>query len=295
MQHIRVIFIIIILFNLAFSQNQSIVVVYSHNTNGILENCHCPERSYGALEKRAVVIDSIRRAEKEILLVDTGDILDIREDRLLHEYITRAYGKMKYDFWVPGDQDFVEGPDFFLNQLSGQLGNLVVSNIYNKNKPVGESYVIKEYGKLKIGITGTIREDLYQYLEQPAAGIFSFKDQMRNLKPVIKSLTQNTDYIILLSHSGIDRDREIAAEFPVLGLIIGGHSQTLLLNPEKIGSTYLTQIGESGYRLGMIKFHFQNKKLRSLENQVILLTKSIADNPQIKKMITDYHKTRMER
>jgi 5'-nucleotidase/UDP-sugar diphosphatase len=295
MPRIIVIFSIMIMFNLAFSQNQSVVVLFSHNTNGILENCHCPERSYGALEKRAAVIDSIRRAEKGILLVDTGDILDIRADRLLHEYITRAYGTMKYDFWVPGDQDFIEGPDFFLHQLSGQLGKLLVSNIYNKNKPVGESYVIKEYGKLKIGITGTIRDDLHQYLEQPAGGIFSFKDQMRSLKPVIKGLSQKTDYIILLSHSGIDRDREIAAEFPVLGLIIGGHSQTLLLKPEIIGSTHITQIGESGYRLGIIKLHFQNKKLWSLEPQVILLTKTMADNPQIKKMIADYHKTRMER
>ena len=118
---------------------------------------------------------------------------------------------------------------------------------------------------------------------------------MKNLKPVIKSLSQNVDYIILLSHSGIDRDRQIAAEFPVLGLIIGGHSQTMLLKPEKIGSTHITQIGESGYRLGIIKLHFHNKKLRSLENQVILLTKSLSDNPQIKNMITDYHKTRMER
>jgi 5'-nucleotidase len=283
------------MFNLAFSQNQSVVVVYSHNTNGILENCDCPERSYGALEKRAAVIDSIRNAEKEILLVDTGDILDISEDRLLHEYISRAYGKMKYDFWVPGDQDFVEGPDFFLDQLAGQFGKVVVSNIYNRNKPLGESSVIKEYGKLKIGITGTIRDDLHKYLEQPARRIFSFKDQMKNLKPVIKSLSHKTDYIILLSHSGIDRDREIADEFPVLGLIVGGHSQTMLLKPEKIGSTHITQIGESGYRLGIIKLYFHDRKLRSLENQVILLTNSMADNPQIKKMIVDYHKTRMER
>ena len=87
MPRIIVIFSIMIMFNLAFSQNQSVVVVFSHNTNGILENCHCPERSYGALEKRAAVIDSIRRAEKGILLVDTGDILDIRADRLLHEYL----------------------------------------------------------------------------------------------------------------------------------------------------------------------------------------------------------------
>jgi 2',3'-cyclic-nucleotide 2'-phosphodiesterase (5'-nucleotidase family) len=74
-----------------------------------LENYDCPERSYGALEKRAAVIDSIRKSEQNVLLLDTGDILDIQKSRLLHNYIVKAYDYLKYDYWTPGDQDFVEG------------------------------------------------------------------------------------------------------------------------------------------------------------------------------------------
>ena len=86
-----IIFIIYVVFvQISIAQNETVVVVYSHNTNGVLENCNCPDRSYGALEKRAAIVDSIRKSEKNVLLLDTGDILDIQKSTLLHNYIVKA-------------------------------------------------------------------------------------------------------------------------------------------------------------------------------------------------------------
>ena len=55
---------ILIFISLLFlaSSNQAgqtkVVIIYTNNTNGFLENCHCPSHPYGALEKRAVIIQS---------------------------------------------------------------------------------------------------------------------------------------------------------------------------------------------------------------------------------------------
>ncbi len=133
-QALCVLLIILFLFGISFAQDQKIVIVYSHNSNGVLENCNCPDNSYGALEKRAALLDSIRKVEKDIVLVDTGDILDIVNNRLLHEFIVRGYDYMKYDYWVPGDQDFVEGSDFFRNTLLNMAGQLVISNLKYQGK-----------------------------------------------------------------------------------------------------------------------------------------------------------------
>ena len=184
-------YICILIAGLSGAQQDSLVIVYSHNTNGVLENCNCPERSYGALEKRAVVIDSIRDVEKNILLVDSGDILDIQPSKLLHSYIVRAYDYIKYDYWTPGDQDFVEGTDFFLNKLSAFSAILINTNIYYKQSLVGQPYAIKEFGKFRIGITGTIRDDLHKYLDPETGSDFRFNDQFANLDPVIKNLSEN--------------------------------------------------------------------------------------------------------
>jgi 5'-nucleotidase len=275
------------------AQNETIVIVYSHNTNGVLENCHCPERSYGALEKRSALIDSIRKSEKNVLLLDTGDILDIQKSPILHKYIVGAYDYIHYDYWTPGDQDFVEGTEFFLNKLGKISAQIVSSNIRYKDDLIGQSFVIKKYGNILIGITGTIRDDLHKFLEPPTNMDFKFEDQFLSLGLVIKEMSDKTDFIILLSHSGIDRDRKISEKFPSVDLIIGGHSQTVLNQPEKSGLTYITQVGESGYRIGILKFVFKNKKIISADQSVVLLTKNMASNSTVEQMIEEYHRERL--
>ena len=98
-----------------------LTIVYTHNTNGHLENCVWPSRPYGALEKRATVIDSIRKVEINLLLIDAGDILGAWINPRRHKYIAEAYKYHNYDIWTPGDQDFVEGKKFFLESLLPQL------------------------------------------------------------------------------------------------------------------------------------------------------------------------------
>ena len=291
----KIIIVILLISGSCIAQNENVVIVYSHNTNGVLENCNCPERSYGALEKRAAIIDSIRKVEKNVLLLDSGDILDIQPSRLLHDHVVQAYKYMNYDYWAPGDQDFVEGGDFFKNLLKGMPASLVSSNILYKGELIGEPYLIEKMGNLRLGITGTINDDLHKYLDSPLSKDFVFQNQYESLKPVLKELMDKAQFIILLSHSGIERDRIIAKKFPAINLIIGGHSQTILEKPEKIGSTWITQVGESGYRLGLFKIWFENDKVKEIKNSVILLTRNMPDNPAVVKLIEHYHQNRLSK
>jgi 5'-nucleotidase len=286
-------FIYTIFVSIGCSQTGSVTILYSHNTNGVLENCNCPEHSYGALEKRAMVIDSIRNHHDNVLLLDTGDILDIVPNPLLHDYIVKAYDYMNYDYWTPGDQDFTEGTDFFLSRLSKWSGSLLSTNIYYNNSLIGQSYIIKKIGQFRIGITGTIKEDFKQYLDSETSSDFEFKDQFSGLAPVINEMSDKSDFIILLSHSGYERDRLIAQKIPSIDLIIGGHSQTIMNEPEKFGSTYITQVGESGYRLGVFEISFKEQIVTGIKSQVILLSRNKSDDPYVVELIKKYHEERL--
>jgi 5'-nucleotidase/UDP-sugar diphosphatase len=293
MKNILFVFVSFILVEFAIAQSETVVIVYSHNTNGVLENCSCPDGAYGALEKRAALIDSIRESDKNVLLLDSGDILDIQKSTLLHKYVVSAYDYIDYDFWTPGDQDFVEGTDFFRNILGKISAQLISSNIRYKDELIGQSYVIKKYGNIRIGITGTIREDLHRFLDPPINVDFKFGNQFSSLRPVIEELSKKADFIILLSHSGVEKDREIAEMFPAIDLVIGGHSQTILPQPEKIGSTYITQVGESGYRVGFLKLSFSNKNIDSSKHTIVLLKKNMNNNADVEEMIKNYHQERL--
>ena len=102
-----------------------VVLLYLNNTNGNLENCLWHSRPYGAMEKRVIVIDSIRSWHKNVLILDAGDLFNRRPQRRRHENIVRAYKIMQYDGIALGERDFVEVPEFLMTQLFA-LGNILI-------------------------------------------------------------------------------------------------------------------------------------------------------------------------
>ncbi len=271
-----------------------LTIIYSNNTNGLLENCQCPEHAYGALEKRAAVIDSMRRGHKNVLVLDSGDLLDIRKNSLLHSYVIQAYEVMKYDAWTCGDQDFMEGAGFFKRMLNNpEFPPLLCTNIMQLQMPgnsaIGQKYLIKKYGRLRIGITGTINQDFHKYLEKDSQAEFMFTGQKSALQAVLTELKPQCDFIVLISHSGFEQDKKLAEWFPMINVIIGGHSQTVIAETYLSGKTCIVQCGENGYRLGILTLHFTDQQLTEQENKLILLDAGIGNSAVVLELITSYH------
>lgn len=87
------------------------------------------------------------------------------------------------------------------------------------------SHVI-EIGNRKIGIIGALTPST-KYSSHP--GKVEFLDEVESIRREIEILkTQNIDIFICLSHSGYEREMEIAEQVEDLDLIIGGHSHTFL-------------------------------------------------------------------
>jgi 5'-nucleotidase len=101
-------------------------------------------------------------------------------------------------------------------------------------------------------------------------------------------MSAQCDFNIVLSHHGFDHDRLIAQKYSRIDLIIGGHSQTVTKEPELVNKTLIVQAGENGFRTGVLTLFFNNKKLASINNQIVLLKEHDPDHPQIKKLIEQY-------
>jgi len=282
------------LFTVICARNVDVVIVYTNNTNGILENCRCPARSYGALEKRAALIDSLRKSNPNVLLIDCGDILDIRPNSLLHSYIIKAYGIIRYDFWTPGDQDFIEGIDYFRESLAAMPGQLVSANIRLDRQGIGRPWWIKEVAGIRIAVTGTLDPGVLQYLPDSIAGRITIEPPEKALEKILPAIRADSDVIILLSHAGMDRDREIATRFPEINLIFGGHSQTITEHPEMVGSTAILQAGEGGNRVGMLQLRCEKGKISSYHNTLHLLHRNERDDPKVLNLIAEYYRERMK-
>ena len=288
-------FFILITHIIVFAAETDVLIIYTNNTNGILQNCNCPDHAYGALEKRAYVIDSLRQEVDYTILLDGGDILDIRRDTILHGHILDAYARMNYDYWVAGDQDFVEGSEFFEQITQTAHLTLLNTNIFKDDTLPGIKYDIKQMDHVKIGFTGTIRPDLHQYLDQDCRSLYNFSDQIKALTGVIEFLEKQTDFLILLSQSGFENDRIVAQKYPQIDLIVGGHSQTRVTEPGVEGKTLIVQAGESGYHVGILKLSFRQKKLESYHNELYLLDKSVPDDARVIEIINRYQQERLNK
>ncbi len=240
------------------------------------------------MEKRATVIDSIRVADKNLLLVDTGDIFGAGVNPRRHKFITKAYSYLNYDIWTPGEQDFIEGKKLIFEALLPAIKNTLNTNLAIDGEMFGEKYVIKEFNGIRIGFTSTITKKVEKYISPIHKIDVSIKDQNATLKPVILELKEKCDIIVLLSHSGHDTDIEFAKNYQDIDLIIGGHSQTLIKDAMPIYDTYVVQAGKAGYRIGIIKLKIENSEIKNVENKLILLNKQIKNHPEIMKIINEY-------
>ncbi len=130
--------------------------------------------------------------------------------------------------------------------------NFVNSNISHKNgKSFAPPYIIKQLGRLKIAIIGLTTDDL-KNLTIPEkiddlkivlcdVALKKYLAEVNKLKPTI---------IIVISHIGVDADRELAKKFPEVNIFVGGHSHTALREPINENRSVIVQAGSRGQFVG---------------------------------------------
>lgn len=168
------------------------------------------------------------------------------------------------DAFVPGNHEF----DYSQYALDSALWianfEVLLGNVYDitKHTTFGKPYSIKDINGVKTGIIGITTPELLQLsLPQNVNNI-----KMLNTDSVIDaSITvlkkENADLIILLSHSGIETDKEFAKKFSKdLDIIVGGHSHTALQKPKVQDGVLIVQAGSLSRWLGLLDIKVDTDK-----------------------------------
>ncbi|XP_059051895.1 apyrase-like [Achroia grisella] len=153
---------------------------------------------------------------------------------------------LPHDAHVLGNHEFDKGIEEAVLYIKNLNSTVVTANIIDDEEESIQglykpSVVIEREGR-KIGIIGVI---IAITNELASTGRLKFTDEVESVKREAQNLhDKGVDIIIVLSHSGIDTDREIAANGgPHIDIIVGGHSHTFLYDGEPPDSTVLTPQG----------------------------------------------------
>lgn len=245
----------------------------------------------GGFARRATLIQQIRSQEKNVLLLDAGDIFQGTPYFNFYggELEFKLMSMMGYDAATMGNHDFDNGLDGFLKALPNAKFPFITSNYDFSNTILDgktEKYKIFKKDGIKVGLFGVgieldglVGKKQYQetkYLN-PVEIAQHYADFLRKEK--------GCDLVICLSHIGFDyrddadkiSDKKLAAQTNNIDLILGGHTHTFLPEPQsftnKSGKNVLVnQVGWAGLLLGRIDFYFdKNKSLQNISwnNQVI--------------------------
>lgn len=291
----RKLFVLILMFTIKEVFTLEIIsIIYTNSANGYLESCDCPKLPYGGLVRRVAAVKEIRKKVKNLLVVDSGDLLPAQEDKLLSEYCIKIAKQCLYDAVNIGDQEILNS--IYENKPNWEKITFVSANLnVGKNMMEIKKFVIKKIGRLKIALTGIVDKETFSLVGRQKIDkiqIYDYKEVLEKLLPQLKSVYK-VDLIILLSHLGLIKDIKLAEEVGGIDVIVSGHSQDFIDPPLKIKDTIIVQAGENGYYIGRLDLWIDKtkptgSKIVNYKNSFILLDKTIEDDPQSKKLVKEY-------
>jgi 5'-nucleotidase len=231
----------------------------------------------GGAALRAKLIQQIRLEEKNVLLLDAGDIVQGTPYYNLFggDPEIQLMNEMKYDACTIGNHDFDNGLDGLAGMVSKAQFPFLSAN-YNFTNTVlaGKilAYKVFVFDRVRIGVFGLgINPDELIGVRQ--FGDTKYEDAMEKARSTAALLKNQAhcDLVICLSHLGYKynekkySDVHLAGESEDIDLIIGGHTHTFLDFPVSFSNkndklVTINQVGWAGLRLGRIDYHFFGRK-----------------------------------
>ena len=236
----------------------------------------------GGVARRAALIESIRKENSNVLLLDAGDIFQGTPYFNYYggELEFKLMSMMKYDASTIGNHDFDNGIDGLYAQLPHASFDFISSNYDFKNTVLnGHVHPYKIFIKegIKVGVFG-LGIELAGLVDKKGYKETIYNDPVEVAQDMTRLLKkeQKCDLIICLSHLGYKyrdepekiSDIKLATLTKDIDLIIGGHTHTFLDKPTVVknlegNQVLVNQVGCYGINLGKIDFYFdanQSKK-----------------------------------
>ncbi len=274
------------------SSAENLVILTTNDTHS---NIDFDNNGQGGILPRKAIIDSVRRAEKNVLLVDAGDMV---QGTLYFKYFKGdveypIFNMMNYDIRILGNHEFDNGLDELASHWKDVKASRLSANYDFKGTAadgIFKPYVIKKVGKKKIGFIG-INVDPASLISKENYEGMKYLDAIKTANSTAAMLRKQKkcDLVVAVTHIGYEAipgkasDMELARQSRDIDIIIGGHSHTFLnpSSPDKtpywinnaVGKPVLvTQTGKYGRNVGYIKIDLDDIEDHDFEYEYIPVT-----------------------
>jgi 5'-nucleotidase / UDP-sugar diphosphatase len=255
-------------------------------------------RSIGGMARIAHLIQVIKQSHKDVLTVDAGDFYQGTTlfQRYGGETEISLLNQAGYDIVTLGNHEFDNGPEQLAEKLKAAKFSIISCNLDFSKVPALDKLVkpsvVKVVDGQKIAFIGAVTPELeHVALKTPPVKVKAAGESW--MKPIAEEVerykSEGVNKIVLVTHCGVELDKQLAQTLSDVDLIIGGHSHTRLDTPiwaeHADGSkTAIVQTGSYGRTLGELDLAFDKKgqlEEAATQYRLINITDRIKEDPEV--------------
>lgn len=217
---------------------QNLVIIGTNDTHSQIDPDD--EDGMGGVLRRKVIVDSIRSANPNVLLVDMGDPVQgtMYFNLFGGQVENMVMDSLGYDIRILGNHDFDNGVNALADNLKGVNSQLLSTN-YRFSDPelasIFHPYLVRDIEGRKVAFLGINLDPKGIVAEGHYDGV-TYLDAIQAANATAWHLKHNegVDKVIALTHLGYwpsgtgTSDRELAAASRDIDIIMGGHSHTVI-------------------------------------------------------------------
>ncbi len=289
---IAVVIAILSLLSLTPAQGRevSLRILYVNDFHGLAEPYQPPgsQESLGGVAYLAAEVKKLRK-ERPTLLLAAGDMIQG------HSWANLFRGRssialmnqMRFDAMVVGNHEFDFGQDVLKKRIAAARFPVLGANVEGVSslKP----YVFKDIQGLKVAIIGVVTPDTPQATHPRNVTGLKFLPPAASVEKYLPELKKHADLVIVLSHIGYQADRDLAAQVPGIGVIVGGHSHTKLLEPTVVGDTVIVQAWEHAKALGVLDLTVEGGKIKNFSGHLEMIKPALGrEDKAVRTLVKKY-------
>jgi 2',3'-cyclic-nucleotide 2'-phosphodiesterase (5'-nucleotidase family) len=287
---------------------ESLLILHTNDIHAHILPFQDPKgATVGGAAARARLIAKLRASAARTLLLDAGDVF---QGTPLYNFFRgvpdyRSMSAMRYDAGAFGNHELDDGPAAWLRTRAEARFPILTANVFVAGdsawanslplvlgpvrkgakwvggarvaegaplRRITDPYTIQDVGGVKVGILGLTTKDVVSIVSRSRNPGVAVSDPIAVAAVLVPEIRKRADFVIALTHIGVDQDKILAARVPGIDLIVGGHSHTYLWqavfvrngNANGYHGTAIVQAGRWGDRLGVIGLAVGPRGIRSL-------------------------------
>ncbi len=283
--------IFILLLNSVFACD--LTILHSNDIHGRIDaiDYYKDQKTLGGWARRIGLIKEIKKNTPNTLVLDAGDIYQgsiyyqLFDGMPEMSFLTEA----GYDAVCVGNHELDKGLACFENLLKMTdvpflSANIEFNNNFFLNGKV-KSYIIKDFEGYRVAVIGMTTPELKSLTV--ASDDINQPDYDKTLQFLVDYLRKEADLVVLLSHSGVDKDIETVKKIKGIDVIVGGHSHTFMEKAYQINQngrkTIVVQAGEFGIKLGRLDVDFDKNGINHYNYKLLPLDETVPKDKKVLK------------